>query len=386
MRRALRLAAKGFTPPNPMVGCVLVRDNRIVGEGYHEVAGQPHAEAIALRQAGEAAAGATAYVTLEPCSHWGRTPPCADALIRSRVARVVAAVPDTDSRVSGQGLQRLRDAGIQVDTGVMEGEARSLNDAYFHFQSTGTPFVTLKSAATLDGKIATQSGDSRWVTGEAARRYAHRLRAQAGAVLIGVGTALTDNPRLTARLNPRPPRQPLRIIVDSRLRTPDDSEAVRIARASPGETPLLIATTTQAEVRREDALRSEGVEVVRLPADEDGRVDLAALMRHLAQRQIISVLVDGGGEMNAGFIAAKLAHKALFFLAPKIAGGRSAPTAVAGQGVDAMSRAIHLKQLSVRRLGEDFLIAGYFPAPDEICVVESSWTLAIFAELKVGVA
>jgi len=371
MRRALRLATKGFAPPNPMVGCVLVKNEQVVGEGYHSFAGQPHAEIEALNKAGAAAAGATAYVTLEPCSHWGKTPPCAEALIRAGVVRVVAAVLDPNPRVSGSGFQRLRDAGIRVETGVLEREARRVNEAFFHFQTTRSPFVTIKSASTLDGKVATRTGDSRWVTGETARRYAHRLRAQAGAVLVGVGTVLADNPKLTARLHPPPPRQPLRIIVDSGLRTPPDAEAVRIAREQPAGSPLLIVATEQADLNRERALAGDGVEVVRVPTTGQGRVDLTSLMRILAERQVISVLVDGGGEMNAGFIEARLAHKALFFVAPKIIGGRDAPTPVEGPGIETMSDAVRLLRISVRRFGPDVLVEGYFPPGPGDSVVES---------------
>lgn len=360
MRRALRLAGKGFAAPNPMVGCVLVRDGRIVGEGYHRFAGQPHAEAEALMAAGESAAGATAYVTLEPCSHWGRTPPCADALIAAQVARVVSAVDDPNPRVAGSGLRKLREAGIEVTSGVLEQEARMRNEAFFFFHHTGRPFVTLKSAATLDGKIATRAGDSKWVTGDAARRYAHRLRAQSGAVLVGIGTALADNPQLTARLNPMPPRQPLRIILDSHLRTPPDSSAVRIARESPIGMPLMIVCTEAASAQREHALTSDGVEIVRLPSCGEGRVNLDALMSALGARGVISVLVDGGGAVNAAFVTAGLAQKALFFVAPKIAGGRDAPTAVEGVGVELMSQAIPMKHIAVRRLGMDILIESYF--------------------------
>jgi diaminohydroxyphosphoribosylaminopyrimidine deaminase/5-amino-6-(5-phosphoribosylamino)uracil reductase len=360
MRRALTLAAKGFTPPNPMVGCVLVRDGEVVGEGYHLAAGGPHAEAAALGVAGDAAAGATAYVTLEPCSHFGRTPPCADALICAGVTRVVAAAADPNSRVSGRGFERLRNAGIEVSIGLLEQAALRLNEAFFHFHLTGAPFVTIKAAATLDGKIATRTGSSRWVTGDAARRFAHRLRAQAGAVMVGIGTVLADEPELTARLRPSSPRQPLRVIVDSRLRTPPESRAVCTARSRPETLPLLIACTAAADRASELALTGPGVEIVRLAATKEGRVDLAALLQDLARREVISVLVDGGGELNAAFVNARLAQKALFFVAPKIAGGKEAPTAVEGQGVDAMGDAIVLHRTSVRRLAPDYLIEGYF--------------------------
>ena len=226
MRRALRLAERGFTPPNPMVGCVLVRDGVNVGEGWHPYAGQPHAEVFALRAAGEKATGATAYVTLEPCSHFGRTPPCADALIAAKVKRVVVATPDPNPQVSGRGLARLQAAGIEVALGVLEAQARRVNEAFLHFHTTGIPFVTLKAAMTLDGKIATRTGDLQWITGPKARRFVHLQRARSGAVLVGIGTLLADDAQLTARLpGVTLPRQPLRIVVDSHLRTPPDCAA-----------------------------------------------------------------------------------------------------------------------------------------------------------------
>jgi diaminohydroxyphosphoribosylaminopyrimidine deaminase/5-amino-6-(5-phosphoribosylamino)uracil reductase len=360
MRRALRLAGKGFTAPNPMVGCVLVKDGHVVGEGYHRYAGQPHAEVEGLAAAGENAAGATAYVSLEPCSHWGRTPPCADALIAARVARVVSAIEDPNPRVSGSGLRKLREAGVEVAAGVLEREARLRNEAFLHFHATGRPFITIKSAATLDGKIATRTGDSKWVTGEPARRYAHRLRAQSGAVLVGIGTVLADDPKLTARLQPMPPRQPLRIILDSRLRIPPNSNAVRVARENPAHMPLMIVCAEAADSTPERELASDGVEILRLPCDEAGRVDLHALVDVLADRGIISVLVDGGGSVNAAFISALLAQKALFFIAPKIVGGLSAPTPVEGEGIALMSEAAQMERAAVRRLGEDLLIEAYF--------------------------
>jgi diaminohydroxyphosphoribosylaminopyrimidine deaminase/5-amino-6-(5-phosphoribosylamino)uracil reductase len=362
MRRALRLAEKGFTPPNPMVGCVLVKAGKIVGEGYHPAAGQPHAEIFALRAAGEQARGATAYVTLEPCCHFGRTPPCTHALIAAGVARVVAATTDANPKVSGKGLEELRVAGIEVAVGVLEAEARRLNEAFFHYHTTGTPFVTLKAAMTLDGKIATHTGDSKWITGPEARRYVHRLRAQSGAVMVGIGTLLADDARLTARLpGVALPRQPLRIVVDSHLRTPPHAQAVRLASEAAEETPLLIATTFDGHGDKQErtaALERCGVEVLRLPATPEGRVDLACLCKHLAERQVISVLVEGGGELHAALLAANLAHKALFFLAPKLVGGRDAPTPVEGIGWPLMAQAYRLDSLRVRRLQQDLAIEG----------------------------
>ena len=244
MRRALRLAAQGFTPPNPMVGCVIVKNGESVGEGFHPYAGALHAERFALANAGEKARGATAYVTLEPHGHWSRTPPCTDALIAAGVARVVAATLDSNPKVSGRGIAQLQQAGITVDVGVCESQARRLNEAFFHFHETGTPFVVLKAAMTLDGKIATRTGDSKWITGEKARAWVHEQRARAGAVMVGIETLLADDAQLTARLpNVDLPRQPLRIVVDSRLRTPGNSQAVALAHSRPEFQPLLIATT-----------------------------------------------------------------------------------------------------------------------------------------------
>lgn len=368
MRRALRIAEKGFTPPNPMVGCVIVRDGELVGEGFHPAAGEPHAEVFALRAAGGKAKGATAYVTLEPCSHWGRTPPCAEALISAGVARVVAAVADVNPKVCGKGLEALRAAGIEVECGLLEAEARRVNEAFFHFHETGTPFVMLKAAMTLDGKIAAHTGDSRWITGPKARAYVHRLRAQSGAVMVGIGTALADDALLTARVpGVELPRQPVRIIVDSQLRTSPTSQAVRIAAQSPAEYPLLIATTDLAgrsaaesadNTAKAELLKESGVEIIRLPADADGRVSLKALVARLAERQIISVLVEGGGELNAALLTDRLAHKALFFIAPKIIGGRNAPTPVEGQGAATMVEAVPLEQVRVRRFGPDLAMEG----------------------------
>jgi diaminohydroxyphosphoribosylaminopyrimidine deaminase/5-amino-6-(5-phosphoribosylamino)uracil reductase len=336
----------------------------VVGEGYHPAAGQPHAEVFALQAAGEAARGATAYVTLEPCCHWGRTPPCTRALIASGVARVVAATLDANPRVEGKGVEALRAAGIVVTVGVLESQARRLNEGFLHYQTTGTPFITLKVAMTLDGKIATAAGDSRWITGTAARRYVHRLRAQSGAVMVGIGTLLADDARLTARLPGHSlPRQPLRIIVDSHLRTPPDSSAVRLTAESPVQTPLLIATTEEAsDVQRERAavLERLGVELLRLPSTPEGRVNLPCLCTHLAQREIISILVEGGGELHAALLAVHLAQKALFFIAPKIVGGRNAPTPVEGEGVPQIAAACALDALRVRRFRQDLAIEGYF--------------------------
>ncbi len=358
MRRALLLAARGFTPPNPMVGCVLVKDGSVVGEGYHRAAGLPHAEAEALTAAGAAARRATAYVSLEPCAHVGRTPPCSKALIEAGIQRVVAAVQDPNPAVSGRSAAEFAAAGIRVDAGLMEAEARELNRAFFHFHVTGMPFVTLKAAMSLDGKIATRTGDSKWITSEAARRYVHRLRAQSGAVLCGIGTVLADDSLLTARI-PGVPRQPLRVVLDSDLRTPPESRLARTA----AEVPTLLAVARGAAGERAQELRALGVEILGLPRDASGRVLLQPLLEELGKRGIISVLVEGGGETHAAFIEQRLFHRMMWFVAPKIIGGRSAPSSVEGTGAEMMEMAARLQRLKVRRIGPDLLIeTGPVPA------------------------
>lgn len=351
MLRALRLAARGYTPPNPMVGCVLVRDGIVVGEGFHAYAGAPHAEVRALEAAGEKARGATAYVSLEPCAHFGRTPPCTQALIAAGVRRVVAAVIDPNPQVAGRGIAELERAGVEVRVGVQEEAARRLNEAFFFFHRTGRPFVTLKVAMTLDGKIATHTGDSRWISGEQARRYVHRLRARSGAVLCGSGTVLRDDPLLTARLKGIP-RQPLRIVLDSRLRTPPTARLVQTAH----EAPVLLVTAPEVDKAKADVFENLGVEIVRLPIGPDGHVALDALMEELGRRSIVSVLVEGGGETHAAFLASRHVQKLLWFVAPKLVGGRGAPSPVEGEGVPAMSEAVTLSPLRVRRFGTDILL------------------------------
>ena len=361
MRRALRLAALGrHASPNPMVGCVLVDDvGRIVGEGWHPQPGQPHAEVFALRDAGDAARGATAFVTLEPCSHHGRTPPCADALLAAGVKRVVAAMTDPDPRVGGRGLERLRAGGVEVAVGVGEAEARALNAAYLKHRTTGLPWVVLKTAMTLDGKIATETGDSQWITSPVARRAVHRqLRDRADAILTGVGTVLADDPALTTRLGRRKGRSPWRVIVDSRLRTPPGAQVVRQA-AEDGKT--ILATTALADLTRRDLLTERGCQVIVCESDDAGRVSLPDLMRRLGTRgDMIGVLVESGGTLAAGLLSANLVDRWVCFVAPKVVGGRAAPGPVGDLGIALMrdARAVSFRQ--VRRCGPDIVIDARF--------------------------
>jgi diaminohydroxyphosphoribosylaminopyrimidine deaminase/5-amino-6-(5-phosphoribosylamino)uracil reductase len=312
MAQALRLAARGMdtTTPNPRVGCVLVKDGRVVGEGWHERAGGPHAEAAALQAAGREAAGATAYVSLEPCSHHGRTPPCADALVAARVAKVVAAMQDPNPKVAGAGLERLRAAGIQASVGLMEDEARELNIGFVSRMTRGRPWLRVKIAASLDGKTALGNGVSQWITGPDARRDGHRWRARSCAILTGIGTLKDDDPRLTVR-DVETSRQPLRVVVDSRLRMDPQ------ARILDGD-PVLVATATDDAGRRR-ALEDRGAGVVVLP-DAQGKVDLARLMAELAARGINETLVEAGINLNSALHEAGLVDELLLYLAPHLLG------------------------------------------------------------------
>ncbi len=365
MMAALAEAEKAFATPNPNVGCVLIKNDECVGKGHTQPVGGAHAEVMALREAGENARGATAYVTLEPCSHFGRTPPCADALISAGVEKVVIAVLDNNPRVSGNGVKRLRGAGTAVEIGPLEEQAKKINEDFFHFHQTQTPFVTLKAATTLDGKIATASGASKWITETLARQYVHTLRAKSGAVLVGIGTLLKDNAQLTAReaeMSSPFPRQPLRIVLDSRLRTPPDCAALRIAEANPLTHPLLIATTETASPENENALKRDGVEIVRLPPNAAGHVSLPHLLKTLGGRNVISLLVEGGGEVYTAFLREKLAHKAAFFIAPKLLGGKDSLTAFGGENPHDMTDALTLKAVQTTlRYAPDILLTGYLP-------------------------
>ena len=358
MRRALALAARarGRTSPNPMVGAVIVSQERIVGEGYHQRAGTPHAEVHALRQAGEKARGATLYVNLEPCCHFGRTPPCCEQIIAAGIRRVVAAMEDPNPQVAGKGIKRLREAGVEVECGVLEEEARRLNEAFFKFITAGRPFVVLKAAVSLDGKIATASGESMWITGEAARTEAHRLRNTYDAVMVGIGTVLKDNPQLTTRLPAgEEGRDAVRVVVDSRLRLPLNARVIN--PASPA--PLLVATTEQAPRERLELLeRQEGVEVLCF-SSRDGQVPLGELMEELGKREICSVLLEGGATLNASALKEGIVDKVVVFMAPRIIGGTEAPGMVGGSGCARLSDAWKLEEVSFSPVGEDIMLVGY---------------------------
>jgi diaminohydroxyphosphoribosylaminopyrimidine deaminase / 5-amino-6-(5-phosphoribosylamino)uracil reductase len=354
MARAVALAeqGRGRVSPNPMVGAVLVRDGRVVGEGFHEAAGRPHAEAQALAAAGADAAGATCYVTLEPCAHHGRTPPCADALVASGVARVVAAVPDPDPRVDGAGLARLRAAGVAVTVGTGAEAASDQNAAYLTHRRLGRPRITLKAAASLDGKVAAPDGTSRWITGPAAREDAHRLRGEADAVMVGAGTALADNPRLTVRLPGWAGRQPLRVLVDAAGRVGAGGQLFD------DEAETLVATTPAAPATAVDAWKAAGAEVLMCNEAPAG-VDLEDLVRALGERGVLELMVEGGPRLQASLWAAGLADRLVWYLAPLAIGGPAAPGLVGGEGAATLAAARRLRLASADRLGDDLRVVAY---------------------------
>lgn len=351
MREALRLArnAEGRTSPNPLVGAVVVKDGRIIAQGWHRKAGTPHAEIHALNMAGELAKGATLYVTLEPCSHFGRTPPCAKAIVDAGIKKVFAAMKDPNPKVAGRGFEILQSAGVEVEVGLLEEEAQKLNEIFIKWVTKNLPFVTMKFACSLDGKIATVAGESQWISCEASRKFTHHLRDINDAILVGVGTVLADNPSLTTRLVEG--KNPVRVIVDSNARTPLDSKVLdKSART-------IIATTSNASSEKISALKNLGVEIIFAGSGE--RVDLKILMQALAEREITSVLVEGGGTINFSLLSAGLVDKVLAFVAPKIIGGKNSLTAVEGAGFEKLSDAVTLKNITAEIFGEDILIGGY---------------------------
>ena len=354
MREALQLArhAEGRTSPNPLVGALLVRDGRVIAAGWHRKAGTAHAEIHALQMAGELAQGATLYVTLEPCSHYGRTGPCANAVVKAGVRRVVIGMQDPNPLVAGKGIAILQAAGIEVSCGVLEKEARQLNEVFLKWITTHQPFVVLKTAMTLDGKIATAAGESQWITNEKARQRGHELRDRYDAILAGIGTVLADDPSLTARLPDGSGQNPLRVIVDSRARTPLSAKVVTDQQA-----PTLIAVTAAAPAERVQALRSAGAEVLVL--NEGPQVDLPALLAYLGKREVTSLLVEGGGQVNFSLLQAGLVDKVCAFVAPKLVGGVQALTPVEGAGFARLSEAVQLDGLRAEMLEDNVCLTGY---------------------------
>ncbi|HYF78056.1 MAG TPA: bifunctional diaminohydroxyphosphoribosylaminopyrimidine deaminase/5-amino-6-(5-phosphoribosylamino)uracil reductase RibD [Symbiobacteriaceae bacterium] len=379
MQQAIRLAAmgRGRTHPNPMVGCVIVNNGRVVGTGYHRKKGEPHAETFALREAGELARGATAYVSLEPCAHVGLTPPCAGSLVQAGVARVVAAMVDPDPRVAGRGLEHLRSAGVDVQVGLLEEEARALNRSWLTWKTTGRPLVILKWASTLDGKIACANGDSRWVTGDEARAHLHQVRDQVDAILVGQNTVQRDDPELTARpsgpgplpgwaggCDPGPdpdwqPKDPLRIVLDSMARVGLDARVVSpdLLTGRPRPNKTVIAHGVRASRLKLQALRDLGAETLELPSEDDV-LALGPLLDVLGRRGITSLLVEGGARVHWSFLSQGLGDYLMVYAAPKIVGGAGAPGPVAGPGLRAMDSAWNVRIQKMTTIGADLLVEG----------------------------
>ncbi|MFC5467826.1 bifunctional diaminohydroxyphosphoribosylaminopyrimidine deaminase/5-amino-6-(5-phosphoribosylamino)uracil reductase RibD [Cohnella suwonensis] len=353
MRLALNMAggASGQTGVNPVVGCVVVNEGRVVGLGAHLRRGEGHAEVNALNMAGAHAKGATAYVTLEPCSHTGKlTPPCCERLIAEGVSRVVVAATDPNPRVSGRGIERLRQAGIQVDTGLLESESTALNEKFNKYIVHGVPFVTLKTAMTMDGRIATRTGHSRWITGEQSREAVHTLRHKHQGIMVGIGTIKADDPELTTRLSV-PGLHPARIVVDAKLAIPED------ARVLNGEADTILLASERADAGKADRLEAKGAKVLR--CGDGDRVDLTKAMALLGEMGIGSILLEGGGVLNGAMLKAGLVDKMMLFYAPIIVGGEGAPSAFAFEGPEKMSEALRLNRVSMERFGDDWCMTGY---------------------------
>lgn len=355
MREALELARQGAgrTSPNPMVGAIVVNAGRVVGRGWHQKAGTPHAEIHALDAAGAAAKNATVYVTLEPCCHYGRTGPCTEALIKAGVKRVVVAMTDPNPLVAGCGIAQLREQGITVETGILSNEAATINAPFIKWISCQLPFVTLKTGMSLDGKIATRTGHSRWITGDESRLEVHRMRNAADVILTGIGTVLADNPELTTRL-PEGGKSPIRVVLDRLARTPLTSKLV-----TDGKAPTIIAVSPDAPAERTHALSERGVEIITVPNGTDGRIDIGTLLRLLGGRGLTNVLVEAGGTLNSALLFNHYTDRIVMFIAPKIIGGAGAPGPYGGAGSDLLSDAVELEDIKIRTLGEDLMIDGY---------------------------
>ena len=353
MKYALELARKGegFVNPNPMVGAVIVKDGAVIGEGYHRRFGQPHAEVEAFRSAKESTEGATLYVTLEPCSHYGKTPPCADLVIEKKVKRVVVGILDPNPLVAGRGIRKLQDAGIDVTVGVLEEECRKLNEIFLKYILDKKPFVLMKAAVSLDGKIATAKGESKWISGEKSRERVHKSRGKYAAIMAGINTVLEDDPQLTCRVEGK--KSPIRVIVDSNLRIPLESKIIKTAK----DVPVIVATISD-DLNKIKYLETMGANVLRVE-QKDGRVDLDCLVSKLGEMNIDSILIEGGGTLNYSALEAGIVDKVELYIAPKIIGGTNAKTFVEGLGISKLSDAFNVNFNEVSKVGEDILIEGY---------------------------
>lgn len=353
---ALKLASEGggFVNPNPLVGAVVVKNGEIVGKGYHKLFGGPHAEVYALRDAGEKAGGADLYVTLEPCSHYGKTPPCAAAIIKSGIKRVVVGSLDPNPLVSGRGIKMMKDSGIEVVTGVMEDEALKMNEIFIKYITEKIPFVIMKSAVTLDGKIATASGESKWITGEASRKKVHEMRNRVMAVMAGIGTIVKDNPLLTTRLKGKS-RDSKAVILDSKLSVSPESRIF----STINDREIIIACTEDFDKNNYNILSEEGIHIIVCPKNSEDKVDLKFLVRELGKMGIDSILLEGGGNVNFSALESGIVDKVVYFIAPKIFGGRDARTSVDGSGIQNICDEIKLRDISWEKIGEDLMLEAY---------------------------
>ncbi|MBT2694827.1 bifunctional diaminohydroxyphosphoribosylaminopyrimidine deaminase/5-amino-6-(5-phosphoribosylamino)uracil reductase RibD [Bacillus sp. ISL-55] len=349
MSLAIKLASatEGQTSPNPKVGAVLVKKGQIIGMGAHLKAGEHHAEVHAIQMAGEKASGATLYVTLEPCSHFGKTPPCSNLVIESGIKKVFVASVDPNPLVGGAGIKRMREAGIEVEVGLLEEEAIALNMVFFHYISTGLPYVTLKSAASLDGKIATVTGESKWITGEEARKDVHQFRHTYDAILVGVNTVIKDNPSLTTRLEAGG-KNSIRVILDSTLRTPLESGVITDQAA-----PTIIVTGADAEPEKAEKFKEQGIEIIKL---ETAKVGIKDMLGKLGERGVTSVYVEGGAEVHGSFLKEKAFQQVITYIAPKLIGGKNAPAAYGGEGIARIEDTVPLKIIDVKQIGQDIRI------------------------------
>lgn len=356
MRLALDLAlkAEGHTSPNPMVGAVVVKSGKIISRGYHKKAGLPHAETIALRKAGSKARGADLYVNLEPCCHQGETPPCTNDIVAAGIKKVVMGIRDPNRLVSGKGIYYLRKNGVEVVTGVLEKDCQKINESFFKYIRTGRPWVILKSAISLDGKIATRKGESKWITGPKSREYAHQLRSRVDAILIGSKTIRSDDPRLTVRLKKKGTRNPARVILAGKRSIPDSSRVFKNAFRE----RVIYAALNDLKPSRKRSLQKMGVEVVFVKCTR-GLIDLSDLLDKLGEMGITSVMVEGGSEVSGSIFTNKLVDKVIYFIAPKIIGGKDAPGPVGGQGINNLKNVLQVKNMTIAKLGDDLMVEGY---------------------------
>jgi diaminohydroxyphosphoribosylaminopyrimidine deaminase / 5-amino-6-(5-phosphoribosylamino)uracil reductase len=356
MRLALSLARRGIgsTSPNPMVGAVLLRGKDVVGKGYHKRAGLPHAEVMAIGDAGERAQGATLFVNLEPCVHFGRTPPCVDAIVKAGIRKVVVSMLDPNPAVNGKGVQSLKKEGIDVRVGLLEKEAKALNEAFIVFTEKKRPFFTMKAAVSLDGKIATKTCDSKWISNEESRRYVNRLRSTVDGIMVGINTVILDNPLLLPKTL-RPKKYPVRIILDSKLRIPLSCDIVKTG----GQYRTWVFTSDDSRLDKEAKLKGMGLEVIRVPREENGRVSLKHVCEELYKRELMHVLLEGGGEMNSSMLKEGFLDKIMLFYAPILIGGKGALNLIGGKGIDFLKDATKIEITATKRFGEDIFMEGH---------------------------